>query len=866
MSVDPRDGTDEGDSADDDRHSNVVELRPTDPALPRLEPVHVEHLRSSGLSDETLDLAGLYTEPSSVKLAKLLDRKSAWGMGHAIVFPFVDPGATTPHAYRVRPDVPRLKKRKNKPPKPIKYDQSSRLGVLTYYPPRARLAGKYADATLGAVLVEGEKKALALDQLDLVTVGLTGVWNWLDAEHRDKTGEWRLNASITKHVALAGRACTIVYDSDAATNDQVMAAAKRLGHALLAAGARVVRFTTPPAGGKLKGIDDYYAAHGGEATRALVEAAPELDLGDVAGGERIKQHKALANAPVSDALRLPDGYMIGRDGSLWLRATRDDADDVRIARAPILIMRYLDTIEGQPAPRVELCYPSEHSEAWVSIIVQRRVIVDARTMVANLGAAGAPVTSSNASRMVDWLDALVGGNPSAEQIPASHVALRAGWHELDGRDLFVVDRALGDDDGAELAARVRTDDALLSAFTPRGALDEHVAALRDAWQDPTAAAVIAAALAAPLLRPMELANFALHMNGDSSTGKTIRLHIAASIYGEPERIVSNWGASASGLEARAALLCDLPAFYDESGVADPAHVERNLYTLINGVGRPRANADMTIRAAPTWRTVIISTGERALIAPDAPTGAQARVIQISTDVFDRTADEVVRLRERCVACSGAFGREWIQIMVDLTRDEWRQLRNKYIALVQRMCATAKSPVQARLAAHYAALALAESIAAIEHGIGDVNGRTMLELYQARTSGRSSASQVVTLVERGRDLILDWLAAEPEAFAELSVDDKAARTIGRSRAGFRRDGLVYVIPSAMRDRCAAVGLVATDVLAALVRKGWVDRGSGRHYTRQLRVADAQGGRARVYVFRHDLMALDADDGESEHDAI
>ena len=81
-------------------------------------------------------------------------------------------------------------------------------------------------------LVEGEKKALAVAQLDLTAVGFCGIEGW----HRG--GSLELLADFDA-LRLRGRTVELVPDGDRRTNHAVARGAQRLAQALDARGARV---------------------------------------------------------------------------------------------------------------------------------------------------------------------------------------------------------------------------------------------------------------------------------------------------------------------------------------------------------------------------------------------------------------------------------------------------------------------------------------------------------------------------------------------------------------------------------------------------------------------------------------------------
>lgn len=802
--------------------------RPTVVPLPPKREVSEKHLvdlRASALTDETIKLAELYTESSHLALAALVERK-VWPRlcGAAIVFPFYAPGASEPHAARLKATTPRVEKHGTKR-RTVKYDQAEAHGVLIYFPPRARRHGWYTDAKRTCYWTEGEKKSLALDQLELTCIGLTGVWNWGDKKHKDETGEERLHPMLREHVAISGRQHVIVFDADARQNEQVMLAAARLCGVLCAAGAASVKFICPPST-EHKGIDDYSYAHGNDAVLQLLAAAEDIEPADPKNPLLcLKKIRALRDAPVSNDLRLPEQYEVQRDGSLWWHGNEKHSP---VAQSPILIQRYLDDRYTQEG-RVDVCF--ERDGQWISLCVSRRAIGDTRAMIAELVAAGAPVTSNNAAKVVDWLEVLARTNSG--RIERISCVGRAGWHAVNGERVFVLDQPLHRN-GREttLALDTRGDRRkLFSALAARGGLAQHIAALKRAWDaDLGAAAMIAGALASSLLEPLGAPNFAIHLPGDSSRGKTTMLKIAGSVFGDPhnERWVASWNTTAIGAELRAAVLTDLPQCYDEVGSSDAAQVERLVYMLVNGGGKTRAQNDLTIRETPTWRTVVLSTGERQLADESTATGAQIRVIQLHVDGFGKfTGAEVDELRETCAANAGSFGRFWIEQLLSI--DDWEPYRAALQDFTRKLRQSARNPLEGRTAAYFAVLAIAEGIAS-QYGLGEPGGSTMLRLFTE--TGRRE--QVESLADRALGLVQDWLMSEPDGFPELEMggsgeeDRPAPRARPNSKQyGFRRSGnQVIFIPAQFRVFCTAHRLSSREVLREWSQRGWLSHEPNR----------------------------------------
>jgi len=233
-----------------------------------LYPHHLQDLRASGLSDDTIQAAGFYSESSHVKLATLLNRKR-WDrkLGSALVIPFKDDGGQVV-LVRVKPDN---RPQRNGKPGP-KYLSPSGSTLRVYVPPG--VYDVFDRPTQPLILTEGEKKALKATQDGFPCIALTGVDCW----HTPRSSS--LLPDLAR-IAWQGRDVYICFDSDAETNDNV-----RTNEILLAATLRrhgaAVRIVRLPAGanGEKVGLDDYLVANGPDAFRLLLDAAAEPELPD----------------------------------------------------------------------------------------------------------------------------------------------------------------------------------------------------------------------------------------------------------------------------------------------------------------------------------------------------------------------------------------------------------------------------------------------------------------------------------------------------------------------------------------------------------------------------------------------------------
>lgn len=802
--------------------------------LRTLSPEHCEHLAGSGLSAITVASAGLYTIQGKAEICQHLRREYALPHGSAIVFPFVEPGATEPYGYRLRPDHPRLDSNKN-PPRAIKYDQAAgtSTGLLVYFPPGSRVRGYAEDSLAMLVWAEGEKKALALDQEGYLVIGLTGVWNWLDPELRRETGAYALNPRILRHVPIAGRAHLIVFDRDARANSNVMSAARKLAGVLLAAGATSVSFVAPPDWSESKGIDDYLVARGAAELHTLlsVEAYP-LDPRDPSdrGASALGSHPYLVGASGLDGLALPAGYELTEYGSVMALGGKRAVE--ALARVMFIRSRSEDIATGEFW--VDVTY--RNLRGWVTHTVPRRALVDQRAMVTALGALGAPVTSQSARAAVEWFGALELANEAV--LTPRRIATRCGWYGA----IFMSHRGIGTTD---LAAGGELLD-VAGALTPRGSFDAHLEALREAWSaSPVLRLLICAALAVPMLERLGAPNFAVHLCGDSSRGKTTMLRVAASIYGDPHAgsWVGSWNTTANAAEWRARTLCDMPLFFDELGVSTLETVQRLIYSLVNGEGKGRLTRDANPRRVQRWRTGVISSGEIPLGDETAATGAQARVTNVEVSdwgTLDGQRVAIDALVQRCADNAGSFGEAWLTTLVGLSADQWHSIKN----LMAQLNAES-APLLGRLTAQSA---LFRTVAQLLVATWQFPDLPIDEVSEDGGSEESlTRSEVIASTDYMHDVLADWIAANPLAFPRADLMPSGGFRI---RAGGSHSPVRYgVIVCDDRDQVTETLLVRTElaklfrhhnrVLASVLRD-WAKRG-------QI-LTQREGGKLRYTVRR------------------
>lgn len=246
-----------------------------------LTPSDLERLRARGLTDETIERAGLYSVTSE-EGSELIGRPlTALHDYSGVAIPNVWPGTDAPRQIRLRPNNPDIEEKPNGERKERnKYMVASTTPNRFYIPPGTP-AEWLGDASIPCVIVEGEFKALVVDQArrragrECLVIAVTGIWSW-----KGKTGKEAAQNGGSRNVygiisdfdriEWKGRRATVCYDGDVATNWRVKQARSGLIETLITLGAEVLIADVPK---EDRAIDDLMTEHGDEAGLALLDSA-----------------------------------------------------------------------------------------------------------------------------------------------------------------------------------------------------------------------------------------------------------------------------------------------------------------------------------------------------------------------------------------------------------------------------------------------------------------------------------------------------------------------------------------------------------------------------------------------------------------
>mgnify|MGYP000707350413 CR=1 FL=1 len=544
---------------------------------------------------------------------------------------------------------------------------------------------------------------------------------------------------------------------------------------------------------------------------------------------------AKAKLQVPRGLQAPKAYDISEAGVI--------VGDRQILNRPVLILGYLVPADASEVV-VHLAW-AQPNRKWRQAKVPRSALADMRslmkvTQMFPLCADGAAVTAYFSEYE----------NVNGPRLPTRACVDTYGWHG----EAFVLPHHTLHGDVLYVPADVRKGDGVSSHIASKGSLEAWIDLLLEA--PPVTQVAMLAGAATPLVKACGADSFVVDISGESSNGKTVSLHAAATAWGRPTKgggLVGSWKDTATSLMGRAKLLNSLPVIVDETKHAqrNPEFIAEMVYCLANGGERGRGNVDGRMRAdTGTWATISLTTGEQPITTFTKDGGVRARVLCLTDSPFGSSAaaEDYVRRVVEVHGHAGPAVAEWcIARGSDALRAEHAATRDQLRRGVDL------GNMGRRLMAHVATLTLAAEALGVR-----------ADLHKALELAREAATRVDDPEENVhwqayRDLH-DWCWSHEALFYAEGVNefgDPVCRSKPATADWLGRvmpDGTIAPIVAVARERLERWGYQPAECFGAWQRSGLLPsyrrvrkRADGSEYetrprfTRPIKVG---GGKATV----------------------
>lgn len=389
------------------------------------------------------------------------------------------------------------------------------------------------------------------------------------------------------------------------------------------------------------------------------------------------------------------------------------------------------------------------------------------------------------------------------------------------------------------------DHDALAAYTSSGSLADWQAMMRPLADYPLIVFAVAVALAGPFLRIADSDNAIMHLNGQSSTGKTAALQGAASVWGlgtDPQRsgggrsLVERWNTTANAMEPTAALHGGICLTIDE--LDSSAEVVLSIHNWTAGRGKARMDRTGALRTEHRWALLVLSSGETTLAAKiEASTGRKARAGELGrgNDIPvagmqgagdsdpEAMRQAIERLKTGCGEYFGVAGPSFMQAVLDrfVTGDDLRaELKAQIAHLRDELRRDAELDGHVLNSAHVRALGRFALVAAVgglavELGILPFSEDQVLGAVAAASKAWLSALPPLSEAERALDGIRDFVLRYRGQI--LDFDDwQASRRVPQVTRAIAYDGMLLFTKEAFAEACG--GYVTREILNLLDQRG------------------------------------------------
>jgi uncharacterized protein (DUF927 family) len=430
-------------------------------------------------------------------------------------------------------------------------------------------------------------------------------------------------------------------------------------------------------------------------------------------------------------LTVPEGWRLGPGGIGKMDFNKDGDQFLRdVSDSPIVITGRLKSIDDdQTSLHLEWFRRGE----WMRRIIPRHHAMIKRNLETQ-SEYDIPVSSLNSHYLIKWLTEFESINQA--NIPTARVSSKMGMIGKKEKDMVFLWGSRVITPGGVVGEGKQVSDTspsnwqkkwvhlhvdgpkkkIVNGFRSEGTWEQWLRVIEMVTDFPKVMAGVYASAVPPLLSVIRDApNFCIDWAGGSSLGKTTTLQIAASFWGcadlrEPGPIAS-WNSTRVGVEGFGQMLNSIPIILDDTKKAKVRDdVGKLVYDVASGQGRMRGSTT-SLRETPTFRTILLSSGESPLNMFTKDEGARARIIQVWGSPFDSAnqralVDDIKSVLNRNY---GHCGPRLVQVLLN-NRDKWPFLRAMYERATAKLAKDAEgNPIASRIAGYIAAIHVAREV-------------------------------------------------------------------------------------------------------------------------------------------------------------
>lgn len=490
-----------------------------------------------------------------------------------------------------------------------------------------------------------------------------------------------------------------------------------------------------------------------------------------------------------------------------------------ISRQPVIIKSKFYGVDSK-IYKLVLAYKT--GDKWRELPPTERLNIFNAKKLIELTNYGLPVHTKNAPHLADFLDAFFVANE--KNLPLTLTTQKFGWQEFDGKDFFLDPRRNSaiEHNGKKYNFIADSDNRFSKALTSAGTIDEWRRVYNLAKKSQVARFMVAASVAAPLLKVLGERNFLIHVFTNTRAGKTTALNLGLSAVGT-EKLMLTFDATKNGLLGAAAAANDYLFAVDEKQAADQnilKQIMNFVYAFGGGTGRAKLRKDSSLRDIDEWRGICITTGETELLDDNATGGAHTRLLQIAAPAEILPADICADIRQTVKKNYGLALPLVIEKIFEIGTENLREIFQKLVAEIDNHCTDFKQnkiylPEHQR---YIAVVTIADWLLNLSLGVDDVT---------ARSNALANGLQIFDLIpkkidisdaEREKDFVIGFIAEKSAHFegSEVYNKERGLDCYGRSAD---EEEYTFLTVSALQILCKDKALDYKKVIADLVRENF-----------------------------------------------
>lgn len=570
-------------------------------------------LSASWITPEMAD-AAMLRRVDEIEGREIVGRRGSLDCA-GLLIPYYLPGETHPNTYRIRRDNPDLTVDKDGKPKPDrKYLGSPESGNRLFFPPGVTLA-QLQDVTVPIIIVEGEKKALALQRLAyhdsvqprFIPVAIPGVWNWRGVVGKAggaRGGRVPVKGPITDlgRISWGGRTVFILFDTNVHSNESVQAARRGLTRHLVGESAKVKHINLPEDCG-VNGVDDLLAIWSPDRVLELIHQATDGGSLEIVPSPQFESRPTGMFRITQQGEQFRQTQLTNYQASITANVLLDDGVEARCEfeiKATLLGRSY-----GFSVPASEFS-----SMNWA---------------IGHLGPAAItfPNQREYARAAIQW------NSMTAEE---RSIYTHTGWRRVNGSWLFLHGGGAIGGVGSISDVNVRLSGSLsrYELRSPSGP-EALIAAIKASLclVEIGPPAISFPLLAATFRAVFGEADFSLHLTGATGAFKSELAALHQQFFGTTMsrlHLPGNWSSTGNAIEVLAFQAKDTLLVVDDFAPHGSTHdvaryhaaADRVFRAAGNHAGRGRLDSTSRLREAKPPRALILSTGE------DVPRGQSLR--------------------------------------------------------------------------------------------------------------------------------------------------------------------------------------------------------------------------------------------------